>query len=82
LSAAKVDLNPHQVDAATFALRSPLSNGVLLPDEAGLGKTIEAALIISKRWWERETPTRPSPIIGTSPRRAAHPPANLPRAAA
>ena len=28
LSAAKVDLNPHQVDAASFALRSPLSKGV------------------------------------------------------
>lgn len=54
LSAAKVDLNPHQVDAATFALRSPLSKGVLLADEVGLGKTIEAVLVISQRWWERE----------------------------
>ena len=53
LSAARVDLNPHQVDAATFALRSPLSKGVLLADEVGLGKTIEAALVISQRWWER-----------------------------
>lgn len=43
LSAAKVDLNPHQVDAATFALRSPLSKSVLLADEVGLGKTIEVA---------------------------------------
>ncbi len=54
LSSAKVDLNPHQVDAASFALRSPLSKGVLLADEVGLGKTIEAALVISQRWWERE----------------------------
>lgn len=53
LSAARVDLNPHQVDAATFALRSPLSKGALLADEVGLGKTIEAALVISQRWWER-----------------------------
>src|SRR3712207_4294433 len=52
LSAARVDLNPHQVDAAMFALRSPLSKGVLLADEVGLGKTIEAALVISQRWWE------------------------------
>jgi SNF2 family DNA or RNA helicase len=52
LSSAKVDLNPHQVDAASFALRSPLSKGVLLADEVGLGKTIEAALVISQRWWE------------------------------
>lgn len=44
LSSARVDLNPHQVDAAMFALRSPLSKGVLLADEVGLGKTIEAAL--------------------------------------
>ncbi len=54
MSSAKVDLNPHQVDAASFALRSPVSKGVLLADEVGLGKTIEAALVISQRWWERE----------------------------
>jgi superfamily II DNA or RNA helicase len=53
LSAARVDLNPHQVEAAMFAMRSPLSKGVLLADEVGLGKTIEAALVISQRWWER-----------------------------
>jgi ERCC4-related helicase len=50
---ARVDLNPHQVDAALFALRSPLSQGVLLADEVGLGKTIEAGLVISQRWAER-----------------------------
>lgn len=54
LSSARVDLNPHQVDAAVFALRSPLSKGVLLADEVGLGKTIEAALVLSQRWWERQ----------------------------
>ena len=53
LAAARVDLNPHQVEAAMFALRSPLSKGVLLADEVGLGKTIEAALVLSQRWWER-----------------------------
>jgi superfamily II DNA/RNA helicase len=53
LSAARVDLNPHQVDAAMFALRSPRSKGVLLADEVGLGKTIEAALVLAQRWWER-----------------------------
>lgn len=50
---ARVDLNPHQVDAALFALRSPFSKGVLLADEVGLGKTIEAALVIAQRWAER-----------------------------
>jgi superfamily II DNA or RNA helicase len=53
LAAARVDLNPHQVDAALFAMRSPLSKGAVLADEVGLGKTIEAALVIAQRWWER-----------------------------
>lgn len=53
LSSARVDLNPHQVDAAMFAMRSPVSKGALLADEVGLGKTIEAALVIAQRWWER-----------------------------
>jgi superfamily II DNA or RNA helicase len=50
---ARVDLNPHQVDAALFAIRSPLSKGVILADEVGLGKTIEAGLVIAQRWAER-----------------------------
>ena len=54
LSGAKVDLNPHQIDAALFAFRSPLSNGVLLADEVGLGKTIEAGIVISQLWAERK----------------------------
>jgi adenine-specific DNA-methyltransferase len=51
---AQVDLNPHQVDAALFAFGSPLSKGALLADEVGLGKTIEAGLVISQRWAERK----------------------------
>ncbi|CUW39878.1 putative Helicase [Magnetospirillum sp. XM-1] len=54
LSTARVDMNPHQVDAALFALASPLSKGVVLADEVGLGKTIEAALVIAQRWAERK----------------------------
>ena len=54
LSSAKVDLNPHQIDAALFAFRSPLSNGVILADEVGLGKTIEAAIVIAQKWAERK----------------------------
>jgi SNF2 family DNA or RNA helicase len=46
---ASVELNPHQIDAAVFALQSPLSQGVLLADEAGLGKTIEAAIVLCRR---------------------------------
>lgn len=52
LTSARVEMNPHQVNAALFALRSPLSKGVLLADEVGLGKTIEAGLVISQRWAE------------------------------
>ena len=51
---AGVDLNPHQIDAAAFALRSPLSKGVLLADEVGLGKTIEAGLVLCQYWAERK----------------------------
>ena len=50
---AQVDLNPHQVEAALFAFRSPLSKGALLADEVGLGKTIEAGIVISQKWAER-----------------------------
>jgi len=49
---ATVDLNPHQVDAALFAFRSPLSRGAILADEVGLGKTIEAGIIKSQLWAE------------------------------
>lgn len=54
VAGAQVDLNPHQVDAALFAFHSPLSKGALLADEVGLGKTIEAGLVISQKWAERK----------------------------
>jgi ERCC4-related helicase len=50
---SQIDLNPHQVEAALFACTNPLSRGVILADEVGLGKTIEAGLVISQRWVER-----------------------------
>ena len=50
---AHVDLNPHQIEAALFALRNPLQEGVLLADEVGLGKTIEAGLVLCQYWAER-----------------------------
>ncbi|WP_298307372.1 SNF2-related protein [uncultured Erythrobacter sp.] len=49
---AQVDLNPHQVEAALFAFKSPLSKGAILADEVGLGKTIEAGLVLSQKWTE------------------------------
>ena len=54
VAGAQVDLNPHQVDAALFAYKSPLSKGALLADEVGLGKTIEAGLVIAQHWAEQK----------------------------
>ncbi len=54
LASAKVDMNPHQIEGALFALQSPFSHGVLLADEVGLGKTIEGCLVIAQRWAEKK----------------------------
>lgn len=51
---ASVDLNPHQIEAALFSMNNPLSKGVILADEVGLGKTIEAALVLCQLWTERK----------------------------
>lgn len=50
ISSARVDLNAHQVNAALFAVAPPLSRGVILADEVGIGKTIEVARVISRSW--------------------------------
>lgn len=52
LQDARVDLTPHQIEAALFAFKSPLSKGAILADEVGLGKTIEAGIILSQHWAE------------------------------
>ena len=51
---AKVDLNPHQIEAALFAFKSPFSTGAILADEVGLGKTIEAGIVLSQMWAEQK----------------------------
>lgn len=51
---SKISLNPHQIQAALFAFSSPMSKGVMLCDEVGLGKTIEAGIVISQYWCERK----------------------------
>lgn len=51
---ARVDLNPHQIEAASFAIKSPLSKGVILADEVGLGKTVEAGIVLCQYWAERK----------------------------
>lgn len=54
LQDARVDLNPHQIESTLFAFHSPLSGGAILADEVGLGKTIEAGIILSQKWAERK----------------------------
>ena len=48
LAKSTIDLNPHQIHAALYAFNSPLSRGAILADEVGLGKTIEAGIIIAQ----------------------------------
>src|SRR5438128_12616133 len=45
---ARIDPNPHQIDAVIFALRRLREGGCILADEVGLGKTIEAGLVIGQ----------------------------------
>lgn len=52
LAKSTIDLNPHQIHAALYAFNSPLSRGAILADEVGLGKTIEAGIIIAQLWAE------------------------------
>jgi len=52
LAKSTIDLNPYQIHAALYAFNSPLSRGAILADEVGLGKTIEAGIIISQLWAE------------------------------
>src|SRR4051794_33980861 len=51
---AQVEPKPHQIDAALFALQTPFLRGVILADEVGLGKTIEAGIVITQFWSERK----------------------------
>lgn len=48
LAEACVDLNPHQLNAVTFALESLSTGGCILGDEVGLGKTVEAGLTLAQ----------------------------------
>ncbi|HSM92415.1 MAG TPA: SNF2-related protein [Anaeromyxobacteraceae bacterium] len=48
LAHSAVDLNPHQIEAAAFALSSLPTGGAILADEVGLGKTVEAGLVLSQ----------------------------------
>src|SRR5436189_4517077 len=44
----RIDPNPHQIDAVVFALKRIPGGGCILADEVGLGKTIEAGLVMAQ----------------------------------
>src|SRR5512146_56832 len=48
LAHSAVDLNPHQIEAAALALASLATGGCVLADEVGLGKTVEAGLVLAQ----------------------------------
>ncbi len=63
----RIDPNPHQVDAVIFALRRVREGGCILADEVGLGKTIEAGLVIAQLMAEgmrRVLVIAPKPLLG------------------
>lgn len=65
--AGRVDPNPHQIDAVIFALQRIPQGGCILADEVGLGKTIEAGLVIAQRRVEgarRIVLITPKPLLG------------------
>lgn len=43
---ANIELNPHQVNAFCAAIQALKTGGIVLADEVGLGKTIEAGLVL------------------------------------
>lgn len=51
-ASSDIQVYPFQIAAASFALRSPYQKGVILCDEAGMGKSHEAMLIMAQRWME------------------------------
>lgn len=51
---AQVEPKPHQIDAALFALKNTTLSGVIMADEVGLGKTIEAGIVLCQYWAERK----------------------------
>ena len=48
LKKSAIDLHPYQIQSALYAFNSPLARGCILADEVGLGKTIEAGLVIAQ----------------------------------
>ena len=51
-ASSDIKVYPFQIAASSFALRSPYQKGVVLCDEAGMGKTHESLLIVAQQWLE------------------------------
>ena len=51
-ASSDIQVYPFQIAAASFALRSPYQRGAVLCDEAGMGKSHEAMLVINQKWLE------------------------------
>lgn len=51
-ASSDIQVYPFQIAAASFALRSPYQKGVILCDDAGMGKSHEAMLVIAQKWLE------------------------------
>lgn len=51
-ASSNIEIYPYQIAAAQFALRSQMLKGVILADEGSLGKTYEALLIATQKWYE------------------------------
>jgi len=63
----RIDANPHQIEAVIFALSRLGDGGCILADEVGLGKTIEAGLVIAQLRAEGARRTlliTPKPLLG------------------
>jgi len=52
LAKSSIQLNPYQIYASIYAFNSPLQRGAILAEEVGLGKTIEAGIVLSQLWSE------------------------------
>ena len=51
-ASSDIEIYPFQIAAASYALRSPYQKGAVLCDEAGMGKSHEAMLVINQKWLE------------------------------
>ena len=51
-ASSNIEIYPYQIAVAGFALRSSYLRGVICADECSLGKTYEALLVATQKWYE------------------------------